>query len=127
MKRSHSEAWEDFEQDKKASGGGNTLRGLAKIALTCFVEPMQRLEKRVEFLERILERSFEVVECPCCDEWELLDKNFQDVVIDSSGTEFTSCDGCLKIFCDAHTKHFSFFAFGEKDYCDACIKSLGII
>lgn len=114
MKRSRSKAWEEFEQDAQASGGGNTLRGIARIALTCFVEPMQKLQQAIDkLIELGIIRKVHCKEVGC----NAYGIKHKDWLLFDHCEYMMMCWTCSQHFCSNHGKYIE---NGDYCICDTC-------
>lgn len=112
MKKRGSRAWEEYKEDEAASGGGNTLRGIARIALTCFVQKTRDLETKLAEQQMIIEKFcnfYNVAKIECCAEHcnaYVFADEIEYPIAKFHCEEMLFCDTCSivsgNVFCDKH-------------------------
>ena len=104
-------ALDEYHEDIKAFGGSNAFRGIARLALTCFIEPMQKQKETIESYQDLIE---EIVDNYGLVKFDCAEKGCIEISLETiDGTEvaktkhahFANCVRCGGWFCEKHVGH----------------------
>lgn len=96
-------ALDEYHEDIKAFGGSSTFRGIARVALTCFVKPM---EEQKDIIQDLCDH-FDVTKLSCsepnCTKVEFFTQ-YQTCFITTNDheTKLYECEECNDIYCTRH-------------------------
>jgi len=104
-------ALDEYREDIKAFGGSSTFRGIARLALTCFIEPMQRQKETIEIYEDLIAQVWDNLDLCCftCSEEGCNEIHLETIdgteVAKTKHAHFAECVRCGGWFCEKHVGH----------------------
>lgn len=103
-------ALDEYHEDIKAFGGSNAFRGIARLALTCFIEPMQRQKETIDAYEDLIDQMLNNLDLCCftCFEKgciEICLESMEGTVAKTKHAHFAKCVRCDEWFCEKHVGH----------------------
>ncbi len=95
-------ALDEYHADIKAFGGSSTFRGIARLALTCFVKPM---EQQKDIIQDLCD-YFDVTKLSCsepnCTKVEFFTQRTNFITTNDHETKLYQCEECDDIYCTRH-------------------------
>lgn len=95
-------ALDEYHEDIKAFGGSSTFRGIARVALTCFVKPM---EEQKDIIQDLCD-YFDVTKLSCsepgCSKVAFFTPNTRFITTNNVETKLYECEECNDFYCTRH-------------------------